>query len=274
MKIAAIDLDGTLLHSDCTISDYSKEVITKAIKNGIIVIPTSGRSFRSIKKQVKDIEGIRYCAGGNGSIVSDIRTEEILYNHKIPQDAIYSIYKEVKRRDGFLELYCDNDSYVEKGMEKVMYETKLPKEFCDNLLATAVPALSFDLLLRRGTMRVNKIHAAFRDENEMKDFAAKVLENENLVVTFPSEFNMEIFDKGCNKDTSLRILCEKYGIDRKDTIAIGDSNNDVAMIDYAYFGVAVENAMDELKEHADYITRSNDEDGPAIVLEKILKNEK
>ena len=57
MKIVAIDLDGTLLHSDCTISSYSKEVIAEAGKNGIMVVPTSGRSFRSIKNQVKDIEG-------------------------------------------------------------------------------------------------------------------------------------------------------------------------------------------------------------------------
>jgi ribonucleotide monophosphatase NagD (HAD superfamily) len=56
MKIVAIDLDGTLLHSDCTISSYSKEVIAEAGKNGIMVVPTSGRSFRSIKNQVKDIE--------------------------------------------------------------------------------------------------------------------------------------------------------------------------------------------------------------------------
>ena len=54
-KIVAIDLDGTLLHSDCTISSYSKEVIAEAVKNGIMVVPTSGRSFRSIKKQVQDL---------------------------------------------------------------------------------------------------------------------------------------------------------------------------------------------------------------------------
>lgn len=61
-KIVAIDLDGTLLHSDCTISSYSKEVIAEAVKNGIMVVPTSGRSFRSIKNQVQDIEGVKYAS--------------------------------------------------------------------------------------------------------------------------------------------------------------------------------------------------------------------
>ena len=95
MKIVAIDLDGTLLHSDCTISSYSKEVIAEAGKNGIMVVPTSGRSFRGIKNQVKDIEGVKYCICGNGTLVGNIQTEELIHNYKIPQHFVYDIYKEV-----------------------------------------------------------------------------------------------------------------------------------------------------------------------------------
>jgi len=91
------------------------------------------------------------------------------------------------------------------------------------------------------------------------------------MVTFPSEYNMEIFPSGCNKDVGIRILAEKYNIAHEDTVAIGDSDNDVAMIEYAHIGIAVANAMEVLKEKADYITKSNDEDGPAIVLKKILE---
>ena len=69
----------------------------------------------------------------------------------------------------------------------------------------------------------------------------------------------------------IRILAEKYHIPQEDTVAIGDSDNDVAMIEYAHIGIAVANAMEVLKEKADYITKSNDEDGPAIVLKKILE---
>ena len=271
MKIVAIDLDGTLLHSDCTISSYSKEVIAEAGKNGIMVVPTSGRSFRSIKNQVKDIEGVKYCICANGTLVGNIQTEELIHNYKIPQHFVYDIYKEVKERQGFIELYCDNDAYVEKEDIPVFYNTKMGKDFCDSLLSTDVKALSYDLLLRRGTMRINKIHVAFPDPQELREFAAKTAKNENLVVTFPSEYNMEIFPKGCNKDVGIRILAEKYNIAHEDTVAIGDSDNDVAMIEYAHIGIAVANAMEVLKEKADYITKSNDEDGPAIVLKKILK---
>ena len=176
MKIVAIDLDGTLLHSDCTISSYSKEVIAEAVKNGIMVVPTSGRSFRSIKNQVQDIEGVKYCICANGTLVGNIQTEELLHNCKIPQNLVYDIYKEVKERHGFIELYCDNDAYVEKDTAPIIYDTKMGKDFCDSMLSTDVIGLSYDLLLRRGTMRINKIHVAFPDPQELREFAAKTAE--------------------------------------------------------------------------------------------------
>ena len=166
---------------------------------------------------------------------------------------------------------CDNDAYVEKDTAPIIYDTKMGKDFCDSMLSTDVIGLSYDLLLRRGTMRINKIHVAFPDPQELREFAAKTAENKELIVTFPSEYNMEIFPNGCNKDVGIRILAEKYHIPQEDTVAIGDSDNDVAMIEYAHIGIAVANAMEVLKEKADYITKSNDEDGPAIVLKKILE---
>lgn len=274
MKIAAIDLDGTLLHSDCTISSYSKKVIERAIEKEIMVVPTSGRCFRSIKNAVDDIRGIRYCISGNGSVVTDVRTEEMLYSKKMPQELVYKVYREVKRRHGFIELYCDNDAYVEKDIAPVIFETQMSRDFCESMLSTDIFGLSFDLLLRRGIMRINKIHVAFPEREELKRFAEETAQEEELVITFPSEYNMEIFSRDCNKDMGIRVLKEKYNIVIEDTIAIGDSDNDISMIQYVHLGVAVENAMEVLKEKADYITKSNDEDGPAIVLEKILKNEK
>ncbi len=270
MRLIAMDLDGTLLHTDCSISDYSKEMIEKAAQKGIMIVPTSGRSFRSVKEQLKGIRGIRYCISANGSILTDMHTEEILYNEKIDPDLTYQVYKEAGEIGAFLEMYCDNDAYVEKEQEHLLYETGLDQGYCDNLLATDIKGLSFELLLRRRIMAINKYHVAFVDQEKKRKFAEKFAENEKLMVTFPSSFNLEIFPGGCNKDRGIRLLCQKFNIPRENTIAIGDSNNDISMIEYAHVGIAVDNAIDSLKAKADYVTKSNDEDGPAIVLEKIL----
>ena len=82
---------------------------------------------------------------------------------------------------------------------------------------------------------------------------------------------MEIFPNGCNKDVGIRILAEKYHIPQEDTVAIGDSDNDVAMIEYAHIGIAVKNGIPEIRKAADYVTENdNNHDAIAEVIEKFV----
>lgn len=268
--LAAIDLDGTLLRSDSTLSDYTRAVLSRARENQVLVVPASGRSYRSISRLVQDIPGIDYIIGGNGNIVTQVKNEEILHSVEIPRDTMYRLYQLLRDHNGFMELYCGNDSYVEKDRIHVLYDSPLPDSFCDSMMATAIPMLSTGLLLRTGVMVVNKVHTAFADPDQLKVFE-EVLEKEfdDLTVTHPSLYNMEIFPSCSNKDEAIRVVAEKENIPRDHIIGIGDSHNDLAMIQYAAVGIAVENGMDVLKEAADYISASNDDDGPAKVLEMV-----
>ena len=273
MKIAAIDLDGTLLHSDCTVSEYTKNVISRACREGIMVVPTSGRCYRSIQEQVKGIEGIRYCISSNGTAMTEVETETFVYNHKIPQELAYEIYSYIRQEKGFVEIYSDNDTYVENDVRHIFYDVSGNKTFCDNLFATTIPILSANLLLKRGLMKVNKFSGCFDTVEKTQRFVDKFEKTEGVIITRPFPYSFEIFYEGSNKDEGLRILCERYGIDRSDVIAIGDSNNDISMIEFAGTGAAVSNAMDVLKEKADIVIGSNDEDGPAHFLEEILSKQ-
>ncbi|MCD8021353.1 MAG: Cof-type HAD-IIB family hydrolase [Clostridiales bacterium] len=272
MKLAAIDMDGTLLRTDCTISEYSKNIIEEACQNDIIIVPTSGRSFRNIKMLTKGICGMRYCICGNGSIVADMEEETILFNLKIAPETAFKIYEKVHELEGFVEIYSDTDTYVEKNVAHILYETNIGQYFCDSILSTPVPILSARLLLKRGLMGVNKYHIAFTDPAKTKKMAEFCGQMNDVQITYPSPYNMEVFAKGCNKDSGISMLCNLCDISEEDTIAIGDSNNDIAMIQYAHLGITVENAIPEAKQAANIITKSNDEDGPAIVLKKILNN--
>ncbi len=78
-----------------------------------------------------------------------------------------------------------------KDTAPIIYDTKMGKDFCDSMYLTDVIGLSYDLLLRRGTMRINKIHVAFPDPQELREFAAKTAEKQKSMVTFPSEYNMK-----------------------------------------------------------------------------------
>ncbi len=268
--LAAIDLDGTLLNKESILSDYTKDVLGQARDNQVLFIPCSGRCYRSIFRLVEDIPGIDYIIGSNGCTVTRVKNEEILYSCKIPRDTMYRLYQLLREHGAFIELYSDNDSYVEKDRIQVIYDSPFPDAISDSLLATAIPMLSADLLLRTGVMTVNKIHAAFADPAQMQAFE-QLLQKEfdDIMVAHPSYYNMEIFPLGVNKDEGIRIIAKREGISGDHIIAIGDSQNDLSMIRYAAVGVAVENGMDVLKTEADYITESNNDDGPAKFLEEV-----
>lgn len=268
--LAAIDLDGTLLNKESILSDYTKNILGQARDNQLLFIPCSGRCYRSIFRLVEDIPGIDYIIGSNGCTVTRVKNEELLYSCKIPRDTMYRLYRLLREYGAFIELYSDNDSYVEKDRIQVIYDSPFPDVVSDSLLETAIPILSADLLLRTGVMTVNKIHAAFAEPAQMQAFE-QLLQSEfdDIMVAHPSYYNMEIFPLGVNKDEGIRIIAEREGISRDHIIAIGDSQNDLTMIRYAAVGVAVENGMEILKAEADYIAESNSDDGPAKFLEAI-----
>ena len=270
MKLAAIDLDGTLLRSDCSISEYSAATIKKAFENDILVIPTSGRSFRSIMRYAGSLYGIRYTIGANGSVITQVKGEQVIYEDMIPRETAYAIYRHITDTGGFLSVYSGNDSYIENGGDAILHATKVSKAICDDLLSTDVRILSMDQLIRRGTMNVNKFFFSYIRPEDNAACVEWLGQFDDISYGYSTDYTVEIFPKTSNKDIALDYLRQSLGLSKEATIGIGDSENDLALIQYAHLGVAVENGMDILKKNADYIAPANDNDGPAIVLEGIM----
>ena len=271
VKLCAIDLDGTLMRGDSIVSEFSKEVLRKAIKKGIEFLPTSGRSFRAAYDAIKDIEGTRYFLGGNASVITEVQTEEIIKQWIIDQDTSYRIYHLVKDHGGYIEMYCENDVYTEKGSEKIAYQSNLNPTFVDSLLETVIRVPSMEHMLKTGIMQVNKIHIVFPKQEDLLRYAKEIAAIPGVNVVHPTHYNMEVFPSDCNKDIGMDHVRKLLNISRENTIAIGDSGNDRSMIEYAACGIAVANSMEELKEAADRIILSNDEDGPAKYLLEVME---
>ena len=265
--LLASDLDGTMMRNNSRLSDYTKEVLRKAIQHGVEFLPTSGRSYRAAYDAIKDIEGIRYFLGGNASVITDVRTEEILRQWTISTETAYQIYRLILDMGGYVEMYCENDVYVDEGRIPVAYQSKLSKSLIDSLLETVIRVPSMDLMIRRGIMQVNKMHIIFPDSAQRLELAEKIYCFDEVQCAYPTVNNMEIFPSACNKDIGMEYIRELLNIEPENTIAMGDSNNDKAMVEYAALGIAVGNAMEELKEAADLVVESNEEDGPARFIE-------
>ena len=265
--LLASDLDGTMMRNDSKLSDYTKDVLRRAIQHGVEFLPTSGRSYRAAYDAIKDIEGIRYFLGGNASVITDVRTEEILKQWIIPTEVAYKIYRLILDMGGYVEMYCENDVYVDKGRIPIAYESPLPVPFLDSLLETVIRVPSMDLMIRRGIMQVNKMHIIFPDSGDRLVLAKELSRLKEVQFAYPTNNNMEVFPADCNKDVGMEYIRELLNIEPEHTIAMGDSNNDKAMVEYAALGIAVANAMEELKEAADLVVESNEEDGPARFID-------
>ena len=270
MKIAAIDLDGTLLGSDSNVSEYSKKVLGRAQDHDILFIPTSGRTFRSIMSKVGDIPGIRYAIGSNGSVITDARDGRIIYDKKISRETSYGIYRYIRDRGGFYCGYSGNDSYLEEQDVSILLSTKLKRAMSEDLLSTDIRVPDLGSMIQTEELQFGKIFISFIDPDDLAECVRWLGRFDDIVYGYSTSYTVEIFARGSNKDIALDFLRRHLGVERENVIAVGDSENDLSMIRYAHLGAAVDNGMAVLKEQADLVIPSNDDDGPARLLEKIM----
>lgn len=277
MKLLAIDLDGTLLRTDCRISDYSKSVLNKAKEHDIMIIPASGRCFRSVMKLLSGVEGLSYVIGSGGTTITSVREKKLIHQDIFPPELASEIFHYLYQKNNFVSIYSGNDAYIQRGSESVMYASGIGKVLCDNLLETFVRLNYLDRAIYREILPVNKMCLASLDPDGVLKCAEWLMQFKELVCNYSTKDIVEINLKKSNKGNALNILCNNinrynndFEVSKEDIIAIGDSMIDIDMIQYAHVGIAVDNAMEELKKFADRIIASNDEDGPAHLIEEII----
>ncbi|MCL2565658.1 MAG: Cof-type HAD-IIB family hydrolase [Defluviitaleaceae bacterium] len=272
-KLLATDLDGTLLNKEAALTPLNIAAIKKARTLGLNTIIASGRSHESIKKFNKDLGLVDENTFGisfNGSVVYRANTMEVLFESLIKPYDCMEIYRVVKAYDKDAPLIL----YTMPG-DKVYYE--VDDENIDryytytNMNALRVPNLraiakngAAKFLVRKEPAELQKFYEAVRGELE------SVCE-----LVFSTPHLLEFGVLGNNKAVGLEFLAGYLGISMEEVVAVGDNYNDLEMIKAAGLGVAVANAVPEIKEAADYITKSdNGEDALAEVVEMLLSENK
>ena len=252
-KAIALDLDGTLTNSQKKVSEKNKEVISKAIEEGIKVILASGRPLFGITP-VADILELEkkggYILAYNGGNIVDCMTGELIYSRFIPQECVHDI---TYYKDKVLS-QSDEDEYVKK------------EAFCNGADIKKVESLEqfVDYPVAKYII-VGEHNKLLPVEKVLKEKHGNLLD-----IFFSEDYFLEVVPKGVAKDKSLEALLDKIGIKREELIACGDGMNDLPMIEYAGLGVAMENAYPKVKESADVIAPSNDDDGVAYIMEKYM----
>lgn len=268
IKMIGLDCDGTLLNNQKELTAYSREVLTRALERGIIVLAATGRPLTGVPKEVMALPGIRYVLTSNGARIVDVQENRIMHEQVMELQTAEQVLAVFRKYDTYKEVFIEGTGYSdEEELQRVHEYTELDS-IAKYMRECRVPVKSVEELLKEKRRSVDKVHALFRNAEDRRKAFREIAEIGGVTLTASMACNIEVNAAGVNKGSALLRLGELLGIRREEIMACGDGMNDLEMVRQAGLGVAVENAVSEVKAAADYITDSNENDGVAKAIEK------
>ena len=285
IRVIAGDMDGTLLNEKHLLNERTIQAIISAQKAGIRFVAATGRTFEHAMRVFKDSGIACDYIVNSGAEIRNSKHEILRSAYMNVQDCI-GVYNVLKKYDLMYLFVSEDIDYCigntknrekeliqhiltfEKGMtEKEARETSL---FKDMLSKTKVVS-SFDELLS-SEQPITKVFAVSDDLSMLKEIKEQFKEIKNIAVSSSFENNLEVTDIKAQKGIALKNYIEYLGYTMDEVMVFGDSMNDYSMISMDFGAtVAVENAVEKVKQAAKYVTKSNKEDGVAYVIEELLK---
>ncbi|MGM0213986.1 Cof-type HAD-IIB family hydrolase [Enterococcus sp. AZ109] len=268
IKLVAIDLDGTLLTDAKTISDKNKEALAEAKAQGVKIVICTGRPLIAIGDYLEELNLVDegdYSITFNGGLIQKNNTGELLGKTALNLEQVKDIY------DLFTQLPLPMDILSDARCLQLatapehlsLYPTMNKKV---TYFSATIEELTTDALYNKV---VAAIDVDYLDE-KIAEIPAEYIERYEVCKTRPNL--LEFMPKGVTKAYGLKVLGEELGIDASEMLTLGDEANDLPMIEYAGVGVAMENATDDVKAVANYITGTNQADGVAQAIEKFVLN--
>lgn len=270
MKLIAIDLDGTLLDSQKRLSYKNETVLKECIENGIWIVPCTGRIWGGVPDFLRDFPGIRYAITTNGAIIEDVIERVTLDEHKMSCELAMDILLMARRFHTMYDAYVGGRAFGEERFMDHMEEygiAPLIQKMVRNTRAS-VPDVREEL--RKLGEPVEKINYFFGDMAERTRAREALNARGDVIVSSSFSNNLEINALGATKGEAILRLAAILGLRPEETMGIGDGGNDATMMQMAGIGVAMGNAEDSIKELAGYITLTNDEDGVASAIERLV----
>lgn len=271
IKLIALDLDRTTLNAQGKLSPGNREAITRAIGQGIHICIASGRAFDTLPEEVVSIPGIEYAITSNGAAVYRIEGKQCMRSYLLTPQSVEAVMQATAAYpvayEAFIQgaAYADRD-YIEhperygatpRAVAYVLATRKLMDDMPAFILAHRTQLDSLDIVVGDEIMK-----------RQIIDRVAKA--TQEVYITSSIQQLVEIAYKDAGKKSALAYIAGFLGIDRSAVAAFGDAENDLEMLQFAGCGIAVENASEQLRLAADYITLHHDDDGLAYAFDRIL----
>lgn len=273
-KMVCIDMDGTLLGKGRKISKESKEVIKEIHKKGVEIVVTTGRIYNNAAYYSHLLGVESPVIAANGAIVREKHTNKVIYENPIKTEECIKLVEMLYKMKFLFHFYTLDGIYCGNELTKFATQLYMTKQVgYDNLKIKYHVIKDLEKwkeFFKRTNGQITKCIAFSIKPNKIIKLK-KELDKLNGVVYFGAgSRSLEINNKGVSKGKAVKALADYYGFKRDEVVCIGDNENDISMIEYAGFGIAMGNAIEPVKKLADYITDTNKENGVAKAIKKIF----
>lgn len=286
-KLIALDIDGTLITSHYTVTPRTRKALRAAMDSGIMVTMATGRFYHSARHLARIIGINAPLVCNDGALIKDIYTGRDVFFRPLPMDIARHILSRAAKYSSFdVQIFmADRKIYAGRGYRMMQfgrflkYSSKYSLQGCYNYLRDFVFVPARDAGDIAGAEKMMTQPPAkiviYAEPGELEVFKRDIKEKfgDSIFLTTAIKNTVDILDGQVSKARGIAVLAEMLGIKREEIIAIGDNINDMPMLEYAGLGVAMGNGPEAVKQMADFVTATNDEDGIALFIEKLLQKQ-
>lgn len=261
VRLIATDLDGTLLRSDLTVSARTQAALQAARDAGIRIVLVSARGPLGVGRVADEIGGDGLAICSNGALILDLASRKVIRHRMLAADVAAFMVRGLRARLPNVSFATETEGAfgLETAFKGAWGDWDPPEDsrYADALSLVTAPVTK--LMARDATRSVDELAAVARE-----------VAGDAAAVAISGKWVVEISAAGVNKAAALRELAAEYGIEPSDVVAFGDYPNDLPMLEWAGHSIATANAHPEVLAQVDEVTATNDEDGVALAIERLL----
>lgn len=274
--IVFCDLDDTFLSTEKHLLPRNMAALDLLAERGIPFVPCTGRGLNAVEvyPELAGHPAVRYAITSSGSVVYDMVSHEVIHSRVVGHERALDLYERVRDLDVSFDVFADGRTFAERRRFDLFPSFGIDAPMLAHIMNSRTPLDRTipEILESVGIVERVSIFNRMDDEGFAQGRLARaaVAEVGGLRWTTAHPACIEVVDEGCSKGEALTWLCGHLGIDVSDSVAFGDSTNDIEMLETAGLGVAMSNGYDDAKRAANMLAPANDEAGVAVVLEDLL----
>lgn len=272
--LICVDLDGTLLNNKKELTEVTKHVLLQVMEQGHVVVPVTGRPWAGLPVALTSLAGISYAITSNGATVLDLKKKKVLRRSQMTAEEARRVLKacgwKEQNKSAILEVFVGGMGYLESEDYEALF-AKYPMDHVHAYFQQSRKRIEdLEQVLVGDKVMVEEISVSAHRIEEKERIEKQLEDYDFLHVLSSAQRDMEIISSQVDKGRALLWLAKELNIPKERTISFGDSENDLSMLSATEISYAMENGTELVKKTATNRAPSNEEDGVARVLKKIV----